>query len=289
MHTYEQIRALGVCISFPWMAQGFCYPVFMKRAGFSLVELAIVLVILGLLTGGILAGRSLIRASELRAVAQELTQYRTAAYAFRDKYLALPGDVTNATSFWGTASACPGDESTPATDSNTCNGDGDGQVNISTHANEYFRFWQHLANAGLIEGQYTGVRNSGSGGNMNRSALPGSNVPASKIDGAGTHVQYQSAIAGASTWFWTGPYGNIFMYGIHADGNGPTERQVIRAEEAWNIDVKLDDGFPASGKLLTFRQGVRPNCVTTDDPDTSEYFVSNTAARACNFIYITGF
>lgn len=61
----------------------------MRRA-FSLVELSIVLVILGLLVGGILAGRALIHASELRGVHTEFNQYKTAVMAFRNKYLLYP-------------------------------------------------------------------------------------------------------------------------------------------------------------------------------------------------------
>ena len=75
---------------------------------FSLVELSIVLVILGLLVGGILAGQSLIHAAELRAVSSEYQRYRTAIYAFRDKYLGLPGDITTATNFWGAADGSTG-------------------------------------------------------------------------------------------------------------------------------------------------------------------------------------
>lgn len=59
-----------------------------RKRGFSLVELSIVLVILGLLTGGILAGQSLIRAAELRAVSTEYSRYATAVQSFRDKYFA---------------------------------------------------------------------------------------------------------------------------------------------------------------------------------------------------------
>src|SRR6187399_2125428 len=97
--------------------------------GFSLVELSIVLVILGLLTGGILAGQSLIRAAELRAVSTEYSKFVTAGRSFRDKYFALPGDMANATSFWGTAVTCPGKVTADArTDARTCNGDGTGQI-----------------------------------------------------------------------------------------------------------------------------------------------------------------
>jgi prepilin-type N-terminal cleavage/methylation domain-containing protein len=77
----------------------------LKRNGFSLVELSIVLVILGLLVGGVLSGQNLIRASELRKYITLQNQYRTAISAFRDKYFALPGDMTNATAFWSAKAA----------------------------------------------------------------------------------------------------------------------------------------------------------------------------------------
>ena len=73
----------------------------MQKQGFSLVELSIVLVILGLLTGGILTGQSLIRAAELRSVTTEFQKYQTAMMTFRDRYMALPGDMRNATAFLG--------------------------------------------------------------------------------------------------------------------------------------------------------------------------------------------
>jgi prepilin-type N-terminal cleavage/methylation domain-containing protein len=78
------------------------------KSAFSLVELSIVLVILGLLVGGVLAGQSLIRAAQLRAVTAQVGQYAAASKTFRDKYFALPGDLPNATSFWPVnPSGCP--------------------------------------------------------------------------------------------------------------------------------------------------------------------------------------
>ena len=71
------------------------------QLAFSLVELSIVLVILGLLVGGILSGQSLIRAATLRSFVKQHEQHYTAVMSFRDKYSQLPGDMNNATQFWG--------------------------------------------------------------------------------------------------------------------------------------------------------------------------------------------
>lgn len=151
------------------------------QQAFSLVELSIVLVILGLLTGGILAGQSLIRASELRAVSTESSRYLTAAQTFRDKYFAIPGDMSNATKFWGDDNdVCPDAAVTNGTPG-TCNGNSDGYVREPGTTNEMMRFWQHLALTGLLEGSYSGVE--GSVGNW-YDATAGVNVPKSKLNNA---------------------------------------------------------------------------------------------------------
>lgn len=149
------------------------------KNGFSLVELSIVLVIVGLLVGGVLAGKSLIRAAELRSVSTDYERYRTATSAFRDKYFGLPGDITNASSFWGAAVSCPGDFTTPSTNAQTCNGDGDATIEYFgvTTSHEHMRAWQHLANAGLIQGLYTGQPASAE----LRHCVAGSNCPAGNI------------------------------------------------------------------------------------------------------------
>jgi prepilin-type N-terminal cleavage/methylation domain-containing protein len=64
--------------------------------GFSLIELAIVLVILGLLVVGIMLGQSLICAPELRDIPRELQGYQPAATTLCDKYSDIPGDMTDA-------------------------------------------------------------------------------------------------------------------------------------------------------------------------------------------------
>ena len=125
-----------------------------KNNGFSLVELSIVLVIIGLLTGGILSGQSLIRAAELRSVTTEYAQFNTATMTFRDKYLAVPGDMKNATKFWGKLTAyCNADAGT-ASATGTCSGDGDGLMELGAGAlqkGENLMAWNQLALQGLFQ------------------------------------------------------------------------------------------------------------------------------------------
>jgi len=212
-------------------------------SGFSLIELSIVLVILGLLTGGILAGQSLIRAAEMRAVSTEYSRYVTAAQTFRDKYFAIPGDMTNATSFWGKDNAnCAANTGAIATPG-TCNGDGSGLLTSISGSNERFRFWQHLALAGLIEGTYTGLH----GGGGNTHALIGTNVPSSKLTATGWSVHRVNVTGDAERFDYD--YGNHLMFGV-AKANTATYGAALKPEEAWNIDTKLDDGKPAYGKVI---------------------------------------
>jgi hypothetical protein len=151
-----------------------------------------------------LTGQNLIRGSELRAVVSEAERFKTAMMAFRGKYLALPGDMTYATDFWGSlggggvGAACHGVE---ATSTETCNGDGNSlmyELDTSTgggvnERGERFRFWQHLANAGMIEGSYTGRTDSTS-----NSYVPtrDKNVPASRFANDIWGVEGAPAFAG---------------------------------------------------------------------------------------------
>jgi prepilin-type N-terminal cleavage/methylation domain-containing protein len=73
-----------------------------RHSAFTLVELSIVLVIIGLIIGGVLAGRDLIRAAELRSLVSEVERYNSAVNAFKLKYNCLPGDCATATNFWPT-------------------------------------------------------------------------------------------------------------------------------------------------------------------------------------------
>lgn len=257
------------------------------KHGFSLVELSIVLVILGLLTGGILAGQSLIRASELRSITTEYQRYATATGAFRDKYFALPGDMPNATSFWGathgTLATCV---VTASTGTSTCNGNGDGRISagaipVADNFYEVFSYWKQLANAGLIEGQYTGVQASAT---AHHSVL-GSNVPASKISNAGWLINHAGTLTGTAPWY-DGNYGNLLYVGASVANSFP-HGGMLKPEEAWNIDTKMDDGRPGLGSVRVFTSSLSPNCTTTDVGSTAEYALTQTS-KTCPLLLMLG-
>src|SRR5262249_43036826 len=153
-----------------------------------------------------LAGQSLIHAAELRAVTTEYSRYFAATRAFRDKYFAIPGDMPNATSFWGIAGGTGSDatcQTTVSTDTKTCNGDGDGRVVTYSGSMEQYRFWQHLANAGLIEGTYKGVVDA------TIAVVPGQQAPGSKLSSAVWWLNNSGTQSGAAHLF-DGSYNNIF-------------------------------------------------------------------------------
>jgi prepilin-type N-terminal cleavage/methylation domain-containing protein len=245
---------------------------------FSLVELSIVLVILGLLIGGILSGQALIRAAELRSITTEYSRYVTATQTFRDKYFALPGDMTNATSFWNAAHATPATCYTTASSTAlTCNGDGNGLIYPNAGSNETYRYWQHLANAGLIEGSYDGIEH---GANSYSSTT--ANSPRSKISNGLWFVWHWGTIVGDANLF-AGNYDNFFELGqIVADGD--PSNPIIKPEEAWNIDTKIDDGKPGLGKLVVRYWSTCTNAATKDDGATAAYLLTSSAV-GCTLIF----
>lgn len=260
-----------------------------KRHAFSLVELSIVLVILGLLTGGILAGQSLIRGAEIRAITTEFSRYATATNSFRDKYFAIPGDMNNATKFWnprgGTGSA--GDTAcynVPATGTATCNGDGGGTIKYEPSVGkeeEMFLYWQHLANAGLIEGSYIGT--IGTNGGYAAGYVSGVTQPASKFPQGIWHHD-------------AGPQPTPTTSGFAYDAGslalsirGASTKRILKPEEAWNIDTKMDDGLPATGKIMGDKgNGTTTFCSTVagSASDTGAQYNLSSSATDCMLTFL---
>ncbi len=255
--------------------------------GFSLVELSIVLVILGLLAGGIITGQSLIRAAGIRSVTNDLQRYSTAIYTFRDKYSALPGDMTNATKFWtarggdGTGNDAGCINASSSSTKATCNGNGDGIVEgAAVLFCERFLAWQHLANAGLIAGSFTGVDGAathGDGADANF-VKHGVNVPQGRAtSSAYFEIGIRPATSGDTNWF-DQPNQSTHM---GAQGNKLT------SEEAWSIDKKLDDGNPVTGRIYSVKKGSTwaSNCTTTNDSTAQYNILSGVGVTNCPLYY----
>src|SRR5712672_3878827 len=80
-----------------------------KQAGFTLVEIAIVLVIIGLLLGGILKGQEMITQAKIKNVIADMSGVSAAMYGYQDRYKSLPGDDNKANARWGTTASGNGD------------------------------------------------------------------------------------------------------------------------------------------------------------------------------------
>ena len=257
------------------------------KHAFTLVELSIVLVILGLLVGGVLTGQSLIKAAELRAIATESSRFITATYTFRDKYMGLPGDITNATAYWGRAAAtgdCVSNSGAATVTGGSCDGNGDGVLSPSTivakpanQSAEIFQFWAQLAKAGLIEGTYTGY--AASGGTYNGAI--GINYPKSKYPASGWAVSSLNGYAGSANDF-AGDYNNYFIFG---ESSGPEfpQNKALRPEDAYNIDMKIDDGKPAMGRIVI---GWRATCTISSGPtDYAATYNLAATTKECMFFF----
>lgn len=262
-----------------------------KRSGFSLLEVAIVLIIIALIIAGLIVGRSLIRSAEIRSAVNESEQYTNAINTFRDKYLALPGDFSDAIDLWGAAHVVPATCKTTSSlgSTATCDGDGDGRISIqsdSTTFYEEFRAWQHLTNANLIEATVSGIAQG-----ANRGRVVGTSIPRSQLSGAGwglTSVTIAEIAAAAVTdiVYVTGdiaPNHVLWLGGNSIDStNDQTPRLTV--EEAVDIDTKTDDGLANTGKIVAQDNPSAPDCMdVSNEYDTAE------TTQVCTLVFKTGF
>jgi len=116
-----------------------------KQSGFTLIEIAIVLVIIGLLLGGVLKGQELITSARVRNMIAQQDGIKAAFFGFQDRFRAFPGDYTGAfVNIVGMSSAA----------CNGGNGNGNGRIEQAVN-NEDILVWEHLSKSGFITGTYT--------------------------------------------------------------------------------------------------------------------------------------
>lgn len=186
-----------------------------KQTGFTLIELAIVLVIIGLLLGGVLRGQELINSARVKSLITELKNVQVYIYGYQDRFRALPGDDQQAVAHVNGVAATSG--------GHVQNAVIQGAWNSNTQTDESYLFWQHVRLAGLASGSTDlGAANYGplnsSGGQIGVQSVNGFAI-------AGLQGAYVACSAG------------------------------ILGRFAEQIDVTLDDGDTDGGSVRAFVDG----------------------------------
>lgn len=217
-------------------------------AGFTLIELSVVLVIIGLIVGGIVVGQSLIAAAALQAQITQIQKFNTAANTFREKCGYLPGDTPQVA-----ASAC----GLQPRGQFVGEGDGNGVIEgVATDAanedngkseglGESVMFWEDLSVFNLIEGSFT---------------TASSTLPTCEGLGAWNQCFPDAKIGNGSSMFvwstsgWPSSYGANNYFGIEQitlnNGVEMVGNPSLTVQQAYAIDKKIDDGLPMSGGIL---------------------------------------
>lgn len=232
-----------------------------KKAGFTLVELSIVLVIIGLIVGGVLVGQEMIRAAEVRSVITQVDKYNTAVNLFQNKYNGLPGDLRNPANFFdaGTGTAMLVTAATLANDNGLIEDDDGSTAGTAATgfnggiAGENLHFWYQLALANLIENLYTAPA----------TFAVGNSIPLTRLGQCGIAVFTDTR----------------FNYYQVSQFEGATDTaNCMTAEDAFSIDTKIDDGNPTRGIILGTNFG-----------DVAADFLNGAAGAADPIAVVAGF
>lgn len=194
------------------------------QKGFTLVEIAIVLVIIGLLLGGVLKGQSLIEGSKVKAMVNEYRGTASAINVYLDKYKAVPGDDLAVNAHTGTGTAPTGLKS------------GNGVIDTGTWiglaapaaTNESSLFWEHARAAGIVGGATGGTSSSSLGGTLGVTS---------------------------TTARVTSPAGSRGQFVVCASG--------VPGSIALQIDAAMDDGVGTTGYVFGAAQAEGPIVAAT--------------------------
>lgn len=234
-------------------------PLKQNQGGFTLVEISIVMIIIGLLIGGTFGGMKLIENMQVNRTVQDLQSINSAALTFKDAYGRLPGDITNPATRLPNCTVAP------------CATGGDGNrilgtsnVTASTEAltatSEKFTFWHHLQAADLVS---LGTHNTV---DLNF----GEGQPKSGLDGGYRMYGHFSGQVLTPLATWSGHV--IYLTGVPdiavnvADANIAAAHRSTTCGQLRSVDAKMDDGLPRSGRTIA-----HTSCLLVSGDETSSY------------------
>lgn len=234
-----------------------------RNAGYTLLELSVVILIAGLIAGGIFVGKNLLQSAKLRQLTTDLQDMESAVHLYEDRYNALPGDHSTATDYWGAA---------------TGNGNGDGYVfdhgGAGDAADEDGKAIQHMALAKLLSFPVP---------TSFWPQVPGVNFPAGPFDAQGYRLQSWPWSTGTMDGLW-GKTGVSIVVGTSLD-SWDIYSGFMTPQQAWNIDKKIDDGIPTQGQLFgAGTNGDHALCLDMTNPGKEVYLLSSDQAE-CLFEY----
>lgn len=251
-----------------------------SEGGFTLVELAIVMIIIGLLIGGILKGQELITNARVSSTVAQLKAVESGISGFRDKYAGLPGDIRNVTNRLPNATA-----GLIATDPAAGATPNDGQLSTASAANTF-----NIGGAavGTAEGGLAFLQLGAAGfiGGVNSGAtdiLAGDTNPTTPLGGALTMGSFNGAATGliSAAGLAAGVYAVISPNVAAVIPTAAGSQWVLTPAQASTIDQKLDDGQPNAGSVRAMGIGANGNnCASA--ADTTGIYQTALGASLCS-------
>lgn len=237
--------------------------------GFTLIELSIVLVIIGLLVAGVLVGQEMINGAKNRKTMSEMDSFTTSVNLFQNKFSGLPGDITGGGAKFGLTAS-----SANASTIGLGNGNGliegfFGAQNWGSTASvsndgEVAMFWRHLFDAKLVSGTFNGTGDYTSVPSGNDDSYPA--VP------AGNAGRFIMASDGSKNYWVIARTDTGGSQSFQNNSNQP----VLKPSDAAAIDSKLDDGNPAIRRVISIA-----NSIMTGSMNNASSATDNNSGQPC--------
>ena len=275
-----------------------------RDRGYTLIEMSIVMVIIGLVVGAIVMGQSLLQAAQIRSQVSQVEQIETAVASFRSKYNCLAGDCAQATNFFSGVTKGNGNGV-------ICRNSGGAAMDACLFATtngavawsgtmESSSVFDHLAAAGLENmEQYDET--------VTASNMPGIGFPVMRFQGSGVQATAALGTRGGVLIHHLKTFQHIHegpKITLGACGGGGAGTAVgfscgMNGEEAYMLDAKMDDGLPLSGKVTIQGVGfvyrvpgaafddVGNRCTSSSSPSVNLYNIDaniNSDNRRCALI-----